>query len=98
MTNLPPKAQKILVYVIVLLPYFGVGMLSVRVAGEQHRTREQLQVDCPFYGLIAGAPLPSNAPDLSRRIVRASEQSYDQRGCERVAGPLPSPTTPSPSR
>ena len=101
MTSLPPKVQRFLVYLIVLIPYFGVGMLAVRVAGEQSRTTKQLQVDCPFYGLIAGAPLPSNANDLSRRIVRASEDSYDQRGCERVAGPLPTPTpppTPTPSR
>ena len=96
-TSLPPKAQRVLVYLIVLIPYFGVGMLAVRVAGEQHRTQEQLQVDCPFYGLIAGAPLPSNANDLSRRIVRASEDSYDQRGCEQVTGPLPTPTS-TPSR
>ena len=98
MTSLPPKAQKLLVYVIVLLPYFGLGMLAVRVAGEQHRVQEQLQVDCPFYGLIAGAPLPKNANDLSRRLVQASQDSYDERGCARVAGPLPTPTTPTPSR
>ena len=99
MTSLPPKAQRVLVYLIVLIPYFGVGMLAVRVAGEQHRTQEQLQVDCPFYGLIAGAPLPRNANDLSVRIVQASRKSYDQRGCQQIAGPLPSPSsTPTPSR
>lgn len=98
MTSLPPKAQRFLVYVIVLIPYFGVGMLAVRVAGEQHRTQEQLQVDCPFYGLIAGAPLPKDASELGKRLVRASEESYNERGCQRVAGPLPTPTpTATPS-
>ncbi len=100
-TALPAKVQRALVYLVVLLPYFGVGVLGVRGAGEQHRPREQLQVDCPFYGLTAGAPLPKNAAELGRRIVQASKDSYDKRGCDQIAGPLPTPTpppTPTPTR
>ena len=93
--------SRILVWVLVLIPYFGVGVLTVRVAGEQHRTREQLQIDCPFFADIGSAPLPTNASELARRIVRDSAESYHARGCERLAGPLQSPTptpTPTPSR
>ena len=87
------------IYLLVLLPYFGVGVLSVRVAGEPTRTREQLQVDCPFYGLIAAAPLPSNSSELGKRLVRASRDSYNKpaRDCPAVLGPLPS-VAPAPGR
>jgi hypothetical protein len=90
--------RRIVVYLLVLLPYFGVGVLSVRVAGEPTRTREQLQVDCPFYGLIAAAPLPSNASELGKRLIRASTDSYNKpaRDCPAVLGPLKTPS-PAPS-
>ena len=96
---LPPKVQRALVYLVVLLPYFGVGVLGVRVAGEPERTREQLQVDCPFYGVLGSAPLPKNASDLGKRLVQASKDSYNkpERDCPSVMGPLKTPPSPTPS-
>lgn len=88
--------------VLVLIPYFGMGALTARLAGEPERTRRQLQVDCPFYGLLGSAPLPANASDLGRRLVQASRDSYDkpERDCPSIMGPLktPGPATPTPSR
>jgi len=92
--------SRIVVALLVLIPWFGVGALGVRVAGEPARTREQLQVDCPFFGLLGSAPLPANAGELAKRIVGASADSYNkpERDCPSVMGPLSTVTpTPSPS-
>jgi hypothetical protein len=74
----------------------AVAVLAVRQNGEPQRTTRQLQVDCAFYGDIAKVPLPANASELGRRIVRDAADSYDKRGCERISGPLPTPPPPTP--
>jgi hypothetical protein len=80
----------------------AVAVLSVRAISEPARQRaevaRQLRVDCAFYGDLAGAPLPPNASDLGRRIIHDAGESYDQRGCARVAGPRPTRSTPTPRR
>ena len=99
--SLPSRAG---VAVIVLLPYFGLGVLAVRAAGEPERTTRSQQIDCDFYGDIAQAPLAPNAGELARRVVRDAAKSYEKRGCEQVTGPLPPQDSeanrpaPSPSR
>jgi hypothetical protein len=87
------RATRWIVYGWMAVLLVAVAVLSVRAIGESARqrneVRRQLQVDCAFYGDLASAPLPPNASELGRRIISDAAKSYDKRGCDRVAGPLP---------